>query len=340
MLDNFSVHTSATITRVTILCSFAVVLLLALVKHNPIIACISVMFLLFGGLSYFGSLLYFAPLDFTHALVLFTALFVPFGSRRPARLVWIGATYGAAIAIFEILTGGIPTALALLALLTGISATDRHSLLQRFAILAFAFTVAVVTCFAIKLIAVSTVFDVNAFAVFQSALLKRIHGEIVPELAPSFVQFLAMHGIDAATYPIVVLIASYAVWSLLIGWGSSYFGVLLVTVGLLSLITSTVYLRRQRSKDAISPALISCWLSVAVVLAWVALFWNHTLNSCILYGSAFIDSIVERSRSSLRGSKIKERRRPPSAERLMSVPGHKRCLGSHLDMSAFHPKAT
>ena len=196
ILDNFSVHTSATITKVTILCSFAVVLLFALVKHNPIIACISVMFLLFGGLSYFGSLLYFAPLDFTHALVLFTALFVPFGFRRPARLVWIGATYGAAIAIFEILTGGIPTALALLALLTGISATA-DSLLQRFAILAFAFTVAVVTCFAIKLIAVSTVFDVNAFAVFQSALLKRIHGEIVPELAPSFVQFLAMHGIDA-----------------------------------------------------------------------------------------------------------------------------------------------
>jgi hypothetical protein len=88
-------------------------------------------------------------------------------------------------------------------------------------------------------------------------------------LTPGMAQILAQHG------QIVVLILNYALWSLLIGWGSSYFGVFLVAAGLLSLVTSTIYCLQQGR--VISPALMSCWLSIAIILAWVALFWSHTL---------------------------------------------------------------
>jgi hypothetical protein len=288
LLEHFSLRASTVITKIADFCAFAFVLILAWLKRNTVIACIAALFLLFGGLSYFGGLLFFVPIDFAHVCVLLCAIYTPFGRTSPSRLVWIGALYGAVIAVFEGLSGGIPMALVLLALITGVTATDRRSFLQRFAILAFAFTVVVVTCFAIKLVTVAVAFDVGALARSQSALLFRLHGDTssaasadviqrLIEVAPEMVRRVAKLGIDVTTNPIAYFVINYAYWSFLIGWGSSVFGILLVVVGLTLLVVSTLYISRNREGDAGSPGLIGCWLAMGVVTAWVALFWNHTL---------------------------------------------------------------
>jgi hypothetical protein len=284
-LEHFSLRTSGLITKIADYCAFAVVLILAWLKRNTVIACIAALFLLFGGLSYFGGLLFFAPLDLAHVCVLLGAIYVPFGRLSPSRLGWIGAVYGAVIAIFEGLSGAIPMALVLLALITGVTATDRRSFLQRFAILAFAFTVAVVTCFAIKLVTVMMAFDAGSLARSQSALLYRLHGDTseasadviqrLIQLAPELVRRLAKLGIDVTTNPIAYLIINYGYWSFIIGWGSSSFGVLLVAGGLTLLVVSTFYVGRHRDGGAGSPGLMGCWLAMGIITAWVALFWSH-----------------------------------------------------------------
>ena len=202
-------------------------------------------------------------------------------------MILIGALYGAVIAVFEGLSGGIPIALVLLALLAGTTAIDRPSFLRRFSILAFAFTVAVVACFAIKLVTAAVTFDGGVFALSESALLYRLHGDTAEaspeviqrfiEIAPGAVRSLAEIGINVATNPIAYLIINYAFWSFLIGWGSSLFGMILVSAGLLSLIVSTLYLGRHSEDNGGAPGLTGCWLALGVIVAWVALFWSHTI---------------------------------------------------------------
>lgn len=287
LLEHFSVPTATLLTKLIDFGAFTIVLVVAWRKRNGVVACVAANFLLFGGLSYFGGLLFFAPLDLAHACILLTAIYVPFGRTSSIRLPFIGALYGAVIAIFEGLSGGIPMALALLALLTGATAADRPSLLQRFSILAFAFTVAVVTCFTIKLVTVGAVFDDGVFALSKSALLYRVHGdtseaspEVIQrfiEIAPKVVRWLAQCGIDVTTNSVVYLVINYAFWSFLVGWGSSLFGMILVAVGLTSLIVSTFYLARHGKSDAVAAGLLGCWLGMAVILAWVLLFWSHTI---------------------------------------------------------------
>ena len=287
LLENFSVHTVTLITTLIDFGAFTLVLVMAWRKRNDVVACIAANFLLFGGLSYFGGLLFFAPLDLAHVCILLTAIYVPFGRTSSTRLPLIGALYGAVIAIFEGLSGGIPMALVLLALLTGATAADRPSLLQRFSIVAFAFTVAVVTCFAIKLVTVAATFDGGVFALSKSALLYRLHGdtseaspEVIQrfvEIAPRMVRWLAEFGIDVTTNSVAYLIINYAFWSFLIGWGSSLFGMILVAAGLTFLVVSTFYPGRHCDSDAVAAGLLGCWLGMAVILAWILLFWSHTI---------------------------------------------------------------
>ena len=275
MLDHFSVQTAGAITRGLVAGAFTLAFILAWRKRAATVACIAALFLLFQPLSLFGSVLNFAPLDFLHALILISALYLPFGTVRPAYLVLIGALYGSFIAVFEILTGGIPMALALMALLTGASARDQRGLVERVAILAGAFTTAVIACFAIKVIAIALMFGAGIFADFWDALLHRINGDLPAEMSPKVIEYLAAHGIDAVRHPIYYMLATYAYWSLLIGWGSPIFGCALVICGLGALIASTVSFYRRRS--AYPPALVSCWMGMAVIVGWVLLFQNHTV---------------------------------------------------------------
>jgi hypothetical protein len=76
----------------------------------------------------------------------------------------------------------------------------------------------------------------------------------------------------------VYLLYAYGYWSLLIGWGSPHFGVALVCGGVLLLALATgIALRRAHGVRGVPPALSGCWLAAGVAIAWVLLFWNHTL---------------------------------------------------------------
>jgi len=115
-------------------------------------------------------------------------------------------------------------ALALMAFLTRATAASRRDLIGRHAILSSSFVVAVVACFAIKIIAVSAVFKVDAFSYFSGGLMHRFCDSIVPEASPRIVQYLALHGVDVARHPVAYLIVTYAHWSKLIGWEARYSG--------------------------------------------------------------------------------------------------------------------
>jgi len=276
LLEHFSVRTAAVITKFATVSAFALACLWAWRRRAWAVAAIATLFLLFYGLGHFGGMLYFAPIDVTHAMVLLFATSRPIGLAPPRNLVFLGAFYGSVVAVFEILTGGIPMALVLLSLLTGISAQDRRSFTHRISLLVFCFAVAVVSCFAVKLLVVSAIFGGNEFATYFGALLHRFHDDFIPEADPFLLQYLSNRGLD---YPILYLVASYGYWSLLIGWGSSVFGVVLVAVGLISLLAATLhFFRRKRSENlSIPPSLLGSWLGVGILLMWIALFWNHTM---------------------------------------------------------------
>src|SRR5262249_51527574 len=160
-----------------------------------------------------------------HAAIIIAALYRPLGTADTVFLTRLGALYGSLVAIFEVLNGGIPVALALLCVLTGLSAPSQWDFFRRLSILALAFLVALVTCFSIKLGVVSIYTGENAFTQHAGALLHRFRGDVTRETA--LVELLASRGIDFNTvagnpfYSVALLLVLYGYWSKIIAWGSS-----------------------------------------------------------------------------------------------------------------------
>jgi hypothetical protein len=108
--------------------------------------------------------------------------------------------------------------------------------------------------------------------------LHRLHGGILEELAPSVKDFLTHHGISPAAvaangfYQILLALALYGFWSLLIGLGSPLLGMALVLGALVLLIAKTL---KNQALD--SPKRLAAWLAIAVLPVWAGIFWNHTL---------------------------------------------------------------
>jgi hypothetical protein len=278
LLSNLSFSASALVVHVTTYVAFFLALVLAWRRRATAVVVICAILLLFYGLSYYGGMLYFAPMDITHALFIIAALYMPLGAATVTACAIFGALYGALVAQFEILTGGVPVALALVALMAGSSAPDRPTFARNVSAVVTAFCLSFVCCFAIKLSVVSLVDGSNQFARHFPGLLHRLRGDIAretpPELAKQFVTYLE--------YPfgqIVYLVRIYQPWSRIIGWGSSTFGSILVVAGLVALAVATVRvaISRRRAGDRFPPQLMGCWLGLGFLIAWMALFWNHTL---------------------------------------------------------------
>lgn len=279
LLSYFSVQTASSIVKAVAFSAFGLALVLAWREKAFAICVMSALFLLFYGLAHFGGMLYFGPLDATHALVLLVAVYLPFGTVSLRSLVAIGATYGSLVAAFEVLTGGIPLAFALISILTGLSALDQRSFLHRVLLLMFSFAVAFVGCLVLKLAIVSLHGGVNAFAEHFGPLVHRLHGDFVLEADPVLIERLSQYTTDMRIIAMLYLIVTYGYWSLIIGWGSPIFGIILVITGTTSLVIATVYVfRQEQDLDGRLPAALSgCWLAVGVAIAWVMLFWNHSL---------------------------------------------------------------
>jgi len=239
---------------------------------------VSAMLLLFYGLSFYSGAIYFAALDITHALFIIAAVFIPLGTASIVACAIAGALYGAYVAQFEILSGGIPLGLAIIALLVGSSAPDPRAFVRNTSVIVVAFCAAIVFCFVIKLGVGSLAEGADLFAHHMPALFRRLRGSISQETPPQQLKLFA----EYAEYPfgqIVYLIRIYYPWSRIIGWGSQVFGSILVVSGLIALVYATVRVAalRRAAGFRVPPQLLGCWLGIGFLVAWVAIFWNHTL---------------------------------------------------------------
>jgi hypothetical protein len=278
LLSHLSLSVSAAIVQMTVYLAFFVALALAWRRRATAVVAICTALLLFYGLTYYGGMLYFAPMDVTHAAFIIAALLVPPGTAPMTVCAVFGALYGAFVAQFEILTGGIPVALALIALLVGISSPDWRTLLRNVSVIVAAFCVAFVCCFAIRLALVSLIEGTNQFARHMPSLFRRLRGDIALETPPGLIKLF----VQDQDYPfgqLIYLIQIYRYWSRLIGWGSSTLGSLLVVSSLVALVFATIRTGRSSSRADfhVPPQLVGCWLALGVLIAWVSAFWNHTL---------------------------------------------------------------
>lgn len=221
---------------------------------------IAALLALLYGVHYFDATLYFAPPDYTHFLFIIISLLVPLASMRPAGLALYAACYGSLIAIFKSLTGGIPFALAMMPLLLALGFHgERRAYLARLVLLWGCFGIAVVTCFAIKKgLVIALLGDQESFL---SILWYRMYGALPPET-----------GVDLS---LAYLLASYRRWAELIAFGSPNIGTGLVLAALAVFVIETW--RASPAPARIGPPLLmACWLGVAVLIVWAAVFLNHT----------------------------------------------------------------
>jgi hypothetical protein len=222
--------------------------------YLAIAACLA----LFYCVPYFDATLTFGPMDCVQYLFILISLICPLAEMRPGRLAFYGAGYGSLIAIFEILTGGITLALALLPLLLALGDRgERANYLARLITLWGCFCVAVVATFAVKkLYAVVLLGDSDNFI---AALLHRTYGEF--------------EGDASVSYSLASLLTAYYRGSALIGWGSSRFGALLVAASF-----ATIALVWWRARGSLSAHLR--WagaLSLVALAVWVVVFLNHSI---------------------------------------------------------------
>jgi hypothetical protein len=278
LLAHLPLQAGAKLVKASVFAAFALVFVLAWRRRTPAVAVVAAVLLLFYGLGHFGSMLYFAPLDLTHAAFLLLALYRLPGTAPPLSLAAVGGAYGSLVAGFEILTGGIPMGLVLISLVTGLTAPDQRAFLRRVSLLFGAFAVAVVACFAIKLAVVSLHSGTNMFTEHFGSLTHRLRGDFSTEADRNLIARLSQHVSDARLLALLYLVYVYGYWSLLIGWGSPVFGTALVAGGAILLVAATAIAARRvhRVRD-LPPALSGCWLAIGFATAWVVLFWNHTL---------------------------------------------------------------
>jgi hypothetical protein len=278
LLSNMSARASAIVVHVAVYAAFIVALLLAWRRRAPATALMCAVLLLFYGLSFFGSTVWFGALETTHAMFIVAALLVPLGTATTRTCAVAGALYGAFVAQFDMLTGGIPVGLALIALLAGNSAADQKTFAHNVSIIVMAFCLAFICSVAIRLSIVSFIDGTNQFTRHFPGLLHRLRGDVARETPPDSLKQL-MNYLEFPLGQIGYLISIYRRWSRIIGWGSSTFGSILVVSSLVAVVVATVragVFRRDRWAD-FPPQLLGCWLALGFLVAWMALFWNHTL---------------------------------------------------------------
>jgi hypothetical protein len=222
---------------------------------------IAACFALFYGVHYFGATLYFGPMDCVQYAFILASLVWPLEDLRPARLAVYAASYGSLIAIFEFMTGGIPLALALLPLLLALGFRgDKPAYFQKLVQLWGCFCLAAVASFAIKVIlAVAYLGRPNTFV---PALLYRTYG--------------SFHASPEASYSISYLMEIYHINSAVIAWSSRHLGTGLVIAGL-GIVSVVTWQNRNAEWPSNRPVQLACWLSLAALAAWVAVFLNHSI---------------------------------------------------------------
>jgi hypothetical protein len=251
-------------------------------------AAIAATLLLLDGLWLFGIYFSFGLSD----LVL--AAFLAYAYHRgiahaPERAFAVAvALFGAATAILEFLTGGIPFGLALLLGIVALDGPpDRKALLRRTFHGTTIFALAILLTFAIKLALVMLFVDPNALADFRGGLSTRVGSSFVANLPPQEIAWVSALGIEVSSldrnwlYAVLYMLARLGYATFVIGYGSPAVG--MAIMGGAVLATGVLLIRRTRALNSAvaRTRLLILSASAMVVPVWSVVFLSHTLLHAI-----------------------------------------------------------
>jgi len=251
-------------------------------------AVIAATLLLFDGLWLFGIYFTFGLSDLVLAAFLAYAYHRNVANAPEPTFAVAAALFGAATAIFEFLTGGIPFGLALLLGIVALDGpADRIALLRRAFHGSMVFALAIVLTFAIKLTLVMLFVDPNVLADFQGALSTRVGASFVDNLPPQEIAWLAARGIDVSSLDrhwalaLLYMLARLAYATFVIGFGSPALG--MIIMGTAVIASGALLIRRaQNARDNIMRTrLLILFGSALVMPLWSLVFLNHTLLHAI-----------------------------------------------------------
>jgi hypothetical protein len=264
------------------------VLVPALRRRERGCAAIGTTLLLFDGLWLFGIEFSFGLSDLVLAAFLAYAYHRGVARAPESKFAVVVALFGAATAIFEFLTGGIPFGLALLLGVVAFDGpADRDALLRRALHGTAIFALAIVLTFAIKLALVTLLVDPTALADFRGALSTRVGGSFVANLPPQEIAWVAAHGIDVTSFEhswifaALYMLARLGYASFVIGYGSPILG--MAIMGSAVMATAVLLIRRtHKAHETVARTrLLVLFASALVMPVWSLVFLNHTLLHAI-----------------------------------------------------------
>jgi hypothetical protein len=251
-------------------------------------AAIAATLLLLDGLWLFGIYFSFGLSDLVLSAFLACAYHRGIAHASESTFAVAVALFGAATAIFEFLTGGIPFGLALLLGIVALDGPpDRKALMRRAFHGTTIFALAIVLTFAIKLALVMLLVDPNALADFRGALSTRVGSSFVTSLPPAEITWVSAFGIDVASldrnwaYAVLYMLARLGYATFVIGYGSPVVG--MAIAGAAVLTTAVLLIRRAHAlADSVARTrLLILFASALVMPVWSIVFLSHTLLHAI-----------------------------------------------------------
>lgn len=233
---------------------------------------------LLSALPIYGRSIVHAPADIVVGVALLCAYLGRPWTTPERRLVAACAAFGALTAIFELLTGGLPTGIVLLLAVAALEGPDAAAG-RRVLLMLGAYLLAFLGCFAVKFAAVGAIWSGAEIIDAAAQLTMRLghaQWEIAPENAARLAGFgvspdLVQSGRVAST---IFAFGKLLYFSPQLGFGLLPLGIAIVLVG-----PATLLLRSARGSTAEDERRVGRQLLLAalVVAGWYAIMLNHTI---------------------------------------------------------------
>jgi hypothetical protein len=237
----------------------------------------------FYALPVFGSTFAHAPTDIAIVAFMLVGLLHPLCRMPERRFALVVAAFGTAIAAFELLTGGMPTGLAVLIALIALGeAPDVATVRRRLLVGVVCYGVAIITGFAAKLLAIMAVWGPGEF----TAMVKLVSSRMVSNISnwPALESWLARFGfapdaMNKGTMRHMLALALVTYSAFVLGWGSHVLGALIVIVPVpLLMVLTWVALRRvPRAQWLVRPQPLLL-AAACVPFAWYLALEGHTFT--------------------------------------------------------------
>jgi hypothetical protein len=256
--------------------------------------CIGLSLALFYAMPIFDRSFCFAPIDIAIIGFVLFGLFHPLGKISELGLVLATASFGAAIAIFDRLVGGIPIALAVLVLLVVLGEAQDRTLARRLSVALAAFITAIVVCIASKQLLVVAVWGPDPVIDFATRLGQRTGGGVTEEVSESVRRRLEEVGLNLSQLDSnfafrVVFAAIMLLYSaFILGWGSHLLGAAIVILPSPLLLLLAYFAVRGQPWRNYPLEVIAIVGAAMIPFAWYLVF----LNSTILHSSIMVRPLV------------------------------------------------